>query len=281
MGNVGYAGLARDLGAIEPHRFDASEPVSGPFGPPAPADLHIYCINLERSLQRRRFMVEQARRQSLAITFIDAIDGAQLDVAQTAEYRSAERRAQFGWDLEATEVAAALSHRKALEAIRAAGHARAIVMEDDVTILPDFQRVVDELYRNHTLEFDILRLFGARPWPGAVAAILNPSHWVERPYRPMCGLQAYMVNGASIDRIIRAFVPITMQVDVAIDRFWENGLSILCIRPFVVALSHQFESDIAASGDQWRQERRLFRLGLRAKRVIDHVKRTAHILRVF
>jgi GR25 family glycosyltransferase involved in LPS biosynthesis len=282
MGNVGYDGLAAVQGDIEPGLIALGRRVAERSPAPVPLDLNLYCINLQRSPRRRQYMAQQAERHGLVLHFIDAIDGISLDLAATGEYRFAERRARFGWDLEANEVAAALSHRKALEAIRAAGHERAIVMEDDVTLLPDFMAVVAALYRRRDLAFDIIRLFGFRNRPGNLVAVLDQVHSIERPYRPMCGLQAYMVNAASIDRIIEAFIPITMQADVAIDRFWENDLRILRVRPFLVAESNLFASDIGVTGDRWRVEKkRLIRLGLRARRALDHVTRAAYILRKF
>jgi hypothetical protein len=66
------------------------------------------------------------------------------------------------------------------------------------------------------------------------------------------------------------------------DRFWENDLRILRVRPFLVAESNLFASDIGAAGDHWRTEKKRFvRLGLRARRALDHVMRAAYILRRF
>ena len=285
MGKPKAQGLALLYGDAEPGLretdvLSGGKPLSA-VAVPAVADLNVYCINLKRSPRRRAYMEQQAEREGVVVTFVEAIDGTELDLAQIAEYNSAERRARFGWDLAATEVATALSHRKALAAIRDAGHDRAVVLEDDAEILPGFKDVVSALYRRDDLDFDIVRLCGARNRSGRLVTLLDATHSLERPYRPMCGLQAYMVNAASIDRVIRSFIPITMQIDVALDRFWENDLKILSVRPFVALPSHAFDSDVAATGDQWRQERKLFRLNLRARRALDHIKRTRYILRSF
>jgi len=182
MGNGDHGGQAAAMAQIERNLEKIRRGAVNRRPATVPLDLKLYCINLARSPARRAYMAQQADRLGLRLTFVDAIDGRRLDLAATAEYRSAERCARFGWDLEPTEVAAGLSHRKALLAIRAAGHKRAVVLEDDVTLLPDFAAAVSALHRRHDPDFDIIRLFGARNRAGRLVTLLNRDHAIERPY---------------------------------------------------------------------------------------------------
>ena len=86
---------------------------------------HIYCVNLERSKVRKSCMINEFSREELDVEFFKACDGA--------EYA---RDGAFG---------CAQSHIQIWKDIVEKGYENALILEDDVRLVHDFKRKLDDL----------------------------------------------------------------------------------------------------------------------------------------
>lgn len=105
----------------------------------------LYCVNLQRSPDRRAAMAERAAAAGLEITFVEAVDGRLLSAAEAIGYRALLRKLTWTAGLSQTEIACLLSHRKAIKTFLAGDASYAVILEDDIRFAADFTRIVDEL----------------------------------------------------------------------------------------------------------------------------------------
>jgi GR25 family glycosyltransferase involved in LPS biosynthesis len=99
---------------------------------------HIYCINLERSKDRRVFMENEFEREGIDGEFFKACDG-----------RAIGKDGVFG---------CAQSHLQVWRDVVEHGYENAIILEDDAKLVPNFKTKIEELVEPGT-EWDILYLF--------------------------------------------------------------------------------------------------------------------------
>lgn len=104
--------------------------------------IRIYILNLHRSAHRRAFMDAQIAPLGVAYTFVQAVDGRDMAISDFAVYNSRLRIKKYGRDLKNTEIATSVSHLKALQQakkdMQKYGNQWAVVLEDDITLLPSF-----------------------------------------------------------------------------------------------------------------------------------------------
>lgn len=98
---------------------------------------HIYCVNLERSKNRRLNMETEFEREKLEVEFFKACDGKEQG-----------KDGAFG---------CAQSHIQIWRDIVKHGYENALILEDDVKLVSNFKTKLEELEEPHT--WDILYLF--------------------------------------------------------------------------------------------------------------------------
>lgn len=103
----------------------------------------IYVVSLARMPERRRAIAEELSRHGVDFTIVDAVDARQADpqwlreqVDEAAVLRNAGRT------MSPPEIGCALSHRLVYRDILDSGACGALVLEDDVTLPPQFSEVV-------------------------------------------------------------------------------------------------------------------------------------------
>ncbi|MCD7059464.1 glycosyltransferase family 25 protein [Pelagibacterium xiamenense] len=114
----------------------------------------IYYINLSERTDRRAFMEEQFARLGLAAERIEAVTPADIPEADIARYCDNTRPSY----LRPNQLACTLSHEKAWRTMLEAGHARAVVMEDDAVLSALLPAFLDDL---DGVAFDVVRFEAA------------------------------------------------------------------------------------------------------------------------
>jgi glycosyl transferase family 25 len=99
--------------------------------------LKIYVINLDKDVQRRRWMEGQLAAQKLEYSRVAAVDGAQVRAKQDP-YWSDPRRSHLG----VAEIGCVLSHAHAWRLITKADGEHGLVLEDDLHLSHDFGDLV-------------------------------------------------------------------------------------------------------------------------------------------
>lgn len=98
--------------------------------------MKVYFINLERAVERRKHMEEQALRLGIDSVRIEAVDGQRLSPSECARVCPSIGRTH---QLAPVEVACFLSHRKVWLQIADGSESHGLVLEDDLLLSSDFR----------------------------------------------------------------------------------------------------------------------------------------------
>lgn len=234
----------------------------------------IYVINLARSPDRRAAIARQGDALGLDIRFIEAVDGKGMAVADftPAQYDRPARLARWGFDLQPSEIAIALSHEKAMRAALAAGLERVAIAEDDMALDPDLPAILGAL-ADLPADHHFIRLYGIRRRPMCRIRPLTPGRRIGRLLGPTSGAQIQVLNRPGMERALETLTPVTMQADVAFDRYWETGLRIYAVDPWPARQSDAASTQ-APTRDLWREsDDRAYRRRRRRRKLIDGARR--------
>jgi len=111
----------------------------------------IYCLNLERSKDRKALMEQRFSEQNLEVEFFTGVDAKAMDI--TEEHMKGRTCAG--------EYGCLASHFKIWEDIVAKGHDKAIILEDDVDLVPEFKTKIDGLKLPE--KWDVIYLYKISP----------------------------------------------------------------------------------------------------------------------
>jgi hypothetical protein len=120
--------------------------------------MRIYVLNLARAADRRAHIERAAADVGVTLDFIEAVDGRTLTDAQGDLVDHRRRRRITPFLPSDNEIGCWLSRRRAMQALVDSGKAMAAILEDDVTLLPDFLHVLDALQHRGGL-FDVVTLY--------------------------------------------------------------------------------------------------------------------------
>ena len=102
----------------------------------------VLVINLKRSLDRKAHIIDELERVGIqAYTFIDAIDGLELEDKDLEQYTITRPRKSK------TEVACSLSHVQCYKALVASQADAAFILEDDVVLNKSLAGIIKHIDR--------------------------------------------------------------------------------------------------------------------------------------
>jgi glycosyl transferase family 25 len=236
--------------------------------------------------------------QNLGLTpeFISAVDGRELTVEQRARYDRPAARRIYGVDMSDSEIGCYLSHFSIYQKMVAERIPLALILEDDIECDPDFKQVVDELAREETPEWTVVRFQTAKTTvrDGVKPAYLGRKVAVVAG-RDLCALRTnvlgacgYLIRLKAAERMVDYGSRIFLPIDQAMDRYWENGILPYVIRPMPVRQSAAFGSEIGHRGRAAAEapnrlqiiRRRLQRAGDSINKRMFWAARQAPVLRV-
>jgi glycosyl transferase family 25 len=188
---------------------------------------------------------------------IDAVDGRRIPESEWTGFDARGFARRNGRTCLPGEYGCYRSHLAVLERIATRDEAAAVVLEDDVSFMPDsfarISRIAD---------------FLAGPWAGRPALVKLVNHRVSG-FRPQiapapdvvlgrtvhgpCGSSAaYVVNRPGAARLGSAAQPMQVPFDVILEAGWETGVTCLTVAEAVV----KFDETAAQSGIASRAEYR-------------------------
>jgi glycosyl transferase family 25 len=185
--------------------------------------MNYYCINLKSAIQRRLHILNQAERAAIDITFIDAIEGKDIEIENVDGY-DRKKRLRYMKDLEPNEIACTLSHRLALETFLADPYPHCVIMEDDAifdqNLHADTSAIVSLIKG-----FDLFKL-ESRDSRGVVLGTLDRLQ-IILPLKASNGATAilYTKNGAR--KLLESLDCFSHAIDTHIGFAWKTG--ILCV----------------------------------------------------
>lgn len=108
----------------------------------------IYYINLARSFDKNDFMEDQLQNLGFDYERIDAIDGQVLDMSKVKDFAVPGRIAEWKHLLTPNAIACSMSHHKAYTKINQDKVDVALILEDDILLLPDFRNIIQKAIIN-------------------------------------------------------------------------------------------------------------------------------------
>jgi glycosyl transferase family 25 len=195
----------------------------------------IYVINLDRDAERLASIHENLTRLGLSYERLPAVMGKDVPDWETLVDLPA-----YAWrnrlDMpRAGEVGCTLSHLKAMETFLNTDAPWCVILEDDVELLPACAGVLRSLAEKD--DWDLVKLFNFHSGMPVKKRELVGGHRLVAHLTRTTSAAAYVLNRRAAETLLKSMLPITEQVDHALDRPWETGLRIRGIRPMPVVLA--------------------------------------------
>jgi glycosyl transferase family 25 len=219
-----------------------------------------WIISLVDAEERRQHMRAQfAKFPGIAFEFVDAVRICSRE-QYPIDYDDRSRKLLFGDDLRPGEVGCFLSHRGLWERCATSNNSACLILEDDIILLPDFQKRV-ELLMQHYDQWDIVRLMQLIRRRGSwTHRQIDQVHQLIAYDRQPSGAQGYLLKPSAAARLVKHASKIVWPIDETLDLYWRHGLRLYSLNPPAICIADQFESTIGSrSSDKrpkWRKLQR-------------------------
>lgn len=224
----------------------------------------IFIINLEKSTERKQFILSQFSKlnQSLAtpisFEFFTAINGKENpDFYLFKKYNARKHFQRKGYQLTLSQLGCFASHyllwEKCVELNQSV-----IVLEDDAIIHPEFAQVYSFISSSeNTFEFFWL----SPPSPAKrnqssklIYSLKDNKHSIYQYYKSWANATGYYITPQAAQKFLKQCKEWIYEVDTTMERYWENKVDVLGLRPFCIEPDFSKESNISVK----RGKRNLF-----------------------
>lgn len=224
--------------------------------------LPAFIINLERSPERRQYIVAHLSSLGIPPTITNAVDGKALSMAtlvQDGTYDDALCQRTFDRSLSLGEIACSMSHLAIYRRMVEQDIPVALVSEDDAKFPADALAQLEALLAAAPADWELLQLrYDARRHES-----LTPP-FVHFPYEnglPV-GSTAYLIRRSAAQKILAGALPVRYPADSMLGRAAQWGVKVYGIEPIMVDVNNLFPSAIQGN----RNLR--FRLSNAAKQIL-------------
>lgn len=216
----------------------------------------IFIINLESSADRRAVMAQALDTLKLPHEFFTAVDGRGFDPDNLPAYNGRKRRLFYGRDLTPGEIGCILSHRAIYEKMVREDIPRAVVLEDDALLAPEFADVLRRLSALET-HWDMVRFLGREKCEreNRKIAPLTEKHMLTRVVTPFGGAYAYLLTKAAAEKLLHFTEINWMPIDTLHSYVWRTGLTVFSVTPSPVRADNDVASTIEY--DRWIKTTRM------------------------
>ena len=214
-----------------------------------------YVINLNRSTDRMVRMHEQCSAQGLEYTRVEAVDGRALKREELGDVATSMCKGLCTSSM----LGCALSHMNVWKRIVSEGHARALIMEDDAELVPDFRSRMHQALIDCPSDFDIL-LLGCfflcsknreYEWPHKLLRMLIP-HKLRNDKRVwgsvfvpeyFGGTHCYIVSRQGAQKLLRLLPKVGFHIDAQMNN---RSLNLYAASPDLAYQRNMSESSMAS-----------------------------------
>lgn len=220
----------------------------------------IFVINLEKSHERREFIQEQfGAFPTIEYQFFKAVNGKENpNYPLFKRYNEQERFKRKGNKMNLSQLGCWASHyhlwEKCVELDQGI-----IVLEDDAIIHSHFADVYQFISsQENTFEFFWLSPPAPRVRNQKGKTVLNISDKnckIERFYKGWGNTTGYFITPQAAKKLLNFAKEWIYEVDITMERYWENKLDFLALTPFCVEPDLSKESNIPV--DKGKKERTL------------------------
>ncbi|MCX6919771.1 MAG: glycosyltransferase family 25 protein [Verrucomicrobia bacterium] len=206
-----------------------ADDVANPGGLDLVRALPVLLINLDGSAERLKKASSQLAAAGISFERLPAVDGRLLPESERSRIAPWDRKAFFK-PLSPGEIGCYLSHLAALERIVKEGWPRALVLEDDFILTPEFPARLREMLEQPGAVPPLVKFEGAchggkveRILPSGMRIMINrraPSRTIAQLWS-LAGARTFLANTSLLRR----------PVDVEIKHWWETGVEVRYVSP--------------------------------------------------
>jgi glycosyl transferase, family 25 len=189
--------------------------------------MNIILINLARAADRLQKMAAQFATLGTGYELLTATDGRSLTDIDRALVDNEKRKMITAYPLTDNEIGCWISHRRAMERLVASQEAMATIVEDDVTLSPDFPKVLEAI-EEHAGSFDIIDLHRnfRRGEIFVPCRPLIPHYSLGRIGYTHMNANAYVVSRQGAQQFLSYATRFVHAFDKELHRYWANGLDL-------------------------------------------------------
>ena len=196
-------------------------------------NLIIIVISLVRSPERREKARSELSKTSLNWSFLDAVDGSQLQ-CPPPEYEPRKVKRLLGFEMTPNEIGCFLSHKKAWqECIKT--DRPTLIFEDDFILLPHFERTL-QLLLTEFQDWHLIRLQALARTQHDIVKTIGDISIVKNHEDPL-GATAYIIKPEAARILVEHAKEIYEPLDHFLEHRKKHGVEILAVKPYPVDTS--------------------------------------------
>jgi glycosyl transferase, family 25 len=196
-------------------------------------NLQTLVISLIRSPQRREKVKSELSKTNLDWSFLDAVDGSQMQFP-IPEYNSRKVRRLLGFDLTKNEIGCFLSHKKAWQKCLE-GNQATLIFEDDFILLPHFEKSIEVLLTEFN-DWQLIRLQSLANSSEVVVRTIGDISIVKN-LSDEVGATAYILKPAAAKILIEHARDIYEPLDHFLEHRKKHGVEMLAVKPYPVDIT--------------------------------------------
>lgn len=205
-------------------------------------------INLDRStdrLARSRALLQQ---HNIEFNRISAVDGRELPANQLSALLAPDYSAYYKV-LTASEVGCYLSHKKCWQYILDHQLDYAVILEDDFSVNADVSKLNDYLSAIE-VPWDYIKLMEYPIKRKAIQTIACLDRNLVRYDKVPIRACAYAITKQCAEKMLASHQKIARPVDVDCQYWWESGISVFGMKPYIFSVNLDTESTIDGGGNR-------------------------------
>lgn len=209
----------------------------------------IYLINLDQSTDRLAQCDKLLKQHGLAYERVPGVLGKNLSDAEVEQYydQAANKKMHYR-TLSRGEIGCYLSHRKCWQRIVDSGQPYGVVLEDDINVTGDVLKALD-LIQGVDFEWDLVKLapYNRKTRKVVLSHNLDDEFDLVIHNKPMSGCAATLYSKQGAEKLLAATEQFFRPVDTDIQHFWEKGIQVWSLAPYVFQQNLDSESTITAT----------------------------------
>jgi glycosyl transferase, family 25 len=213
-------------------------------------ELRTWVINLDRAPERLARISARLAELQLPYTRLAAIDARALRPDQAALLNEPEYARKHGKTPLLGELGCYLSHVDVMREFVASTARFALVLEDDVKLLPTLPAVLQGLMAIPG-RWDVVKLSGVHSGTPVRVASIAPDHELAVMLSRCTGSSAYLMNRKAAAAYLHprgGLLPMSLPYDHVFDQGWRFGLKVRMARPWPCGHDDQVPTTIAGAG---------------------------------
>lgn len=215
----------------------------------------VYIINLDRSKERYQYIKNYAKGLGLKIERVTAIDGTTMTTEEiSSKVDLASYKTFLGNFPKRGTIGCCLSHIKAWQTFLSSNLQFALILEDDVSFVPEqLKLIVADLIKNQKF-WDIVNLeISHNGFPLKIKNLTN-NNYLAVYLTKVTHSGAYIINRKAAKNLLKKALPIKMPIDHYFTRSWELDIKFAGIENPRIVYQTFGDSDIAKTKELYNEQ---------------------------